>query len=98
MDRPDGPGAVGANGGRQGGGRGPGPCPKSRAGHGDQFDVLYVYIEGSPGVGDGAVGPEAVGANGGRQVEVSRGASIVREPGGHGLPVDTSTVALRHLV
>ena len=37
-------------------------------------------------------------ADGGRQVEVSRGASIVREPGGHGLPVDTSTVALRHLV
>ena len=36
-------------------------------------------------------------ADGARQVEVSQGASIVRKPGGHGLPVDTSTVALRHL-
>ena len=38
-DRPDGPGAVGANGGRQGGGRRPGPSPFSPVCHGDQFDV-----------------------------------------------------------
>ena len=40
-----GPGAVGSNGGHQGDGRGPGPSPSSRARHGDQFDVLYVYSD-----------------------------------------------------
>ena len=39
VDVADGPGAVGANGGHQGDGKGPGPSPLNRACHGDQFDV-----------------------------------------------------------
>ena len=38
-DVPVGHGAFGANGGRQGDGRGPGPSPVSQVCHGDHFDV-----------------------------------------------------------